>query len=114
MKEIYALGVGHNTPVLLELAEHCGYRVAGLYHYNDTRTGEIDHGFEILGSFDDLFSKESLDGMSFLLTMGDNDIRTKLSERIITKGGNVPTLVHPMTVISRFANVSPVGVYITI
>ena len=112
MKEIYALGVGHNTPVLLELAEHCGYRVAGLYHYNDTRTGEIDHGFEILGSFDDLFSKESLDGMSFLLTMGDNDIRTKLSERIITKGGNVPTLVHPMTVISRFANVSPVGVYI--
>lgn len=112
MKEIYALGVGHNTPVLLELAEHCGYRVAGLYHYNDTRTGEKDHGFEILGSFDDLFSKESLNGMSFLLTMGDNDIRTNLSERIITKGGNVPTLVHPMTVISRFANISSVGVYI--
>ncbi len=112
MKEIYALGVGHNTPVLLELAENCGYKIKGLYHYNESRTGEFDHGFEILGSFDDLFSKRSLDGMSFLLTMGDNEIRTNLSEKIISLGGSVPSLIHPMSIISRFANVSSVGVYI--
>ena len=112
MKEIYALGVGHNTPVLLELAESCGYSVVGLYHYNDSRTGEFDHGFEILGSFEDLFSRENLYGMNFLLTMGDNNIRTNLSEKIISKGGNVPTLIHPMSVISRFAKISPIGVYI--
>ena len=40
-KEIYALGIGHNTPVSIDLAESCGYKIAGLYHYNDTRTGEI-------------------------------------------------------------------------
>lgn len=112
MKEIYALGVGHNTPVLLELAESCGYSVVGLYHYNDSRTGEFDHGFEILGSFEDLFGRENLYGMNFLLTMGDNNIRTNLSEKIISKGGNVPTLIHPMSVISRFAKISPIGVYI--
>ena len=112
MKEIYALGVGHNTPVLLELAENCGYKIKGLYHYNESRTGEFDHGFEILGSFDDLFSKRSLDGMSFLLTMGDNEIRTNLSEKIISLGGSVPSLIHPMSIISRFANISPIGVYI--
>ena len=56
MKEIYALGVGHNTPVLLELAENCGYKIKGLYHYNDSRTGEFDHGLEILGSFDDMMN----------------------------------------------------------
>lgn len=112
-KELYALGIGHNSPVFIDLALACGYKIAGLYHYNDTRTGEIDHGYEILGSFDDLFAKESLEGMSFLLTMGDNRIRTELSNKIIEKGGSVPTLIHPTAVISAFAKISDVGVYIS-
>lgn len=58
MKEIYALGVGHNTPVFIDLAESCGYKIAGLYHYNSERTNEFDHGFKILGSFDDLFDED--------------------------------------------------------
>lgn len=110
---IYALGVGHNTPVFIDLALACDYEIAGLYHYNDSRTGEIDHGYEIIGSFDDLLAKESLRGMSFLLTMGDNQIRKDLSERIIAKGGKVPTLIHPSAVISVFAKISEVGVYIS-
>ena len=112
-KTIFALGVGHNTPVFIDLAEACGFTVLGLYHYNDERTGEIDHGLNIIGSFDDLFSQRDLDGMNFLLTMGDNNIRTELTDRIISLGGNVPTLIHPMAVISRFAKISPIGVYIS-
>ena len=110
-KELYALGIGHNSPVFIDLALACGYKIAGLYHYNDTRTGEIDHGYEILGSFDDLFAKESLEGMSFLLTMGDNRIRTELSNKIIEKGGSVPTLIHPTAVISAFAKISDCLLY---
>lgn len=113
MKQIYALGVGHNTPVLIDLAEACGYQVVGLYHYNDTRTDEIDHGFKILGSFEDLFAKGDLTGMQFVLTMGDSKIRAGLSQRIIELGGKVPTLIHPSAVISRFAKISPIGVYIS-
>ena len=76
MKEIYALGVGHNTPVFIDLAESCGYKIAGLYHYNSERTNEFDHGFKILGSFDDLFDEDnSLTDKNFLLTMGNNEIR---------------------------------------
>lgn len=112
-KLIYALGIGHNSPVFIDIAEAAGYRVAGLYHYNDSRTGETDHGFEIIGSFDDLFEKWSLEGMSFLLTMGDSSIREELTKRILKKGGNVPTIIHPYAVISRFAEISPVGVYIS-
>lgn len=113
LKEIYALGVGHNTSVFINLAEACGYAIKGLYHFNDVRTGEIDHGFEILGSFEDLLSKPTLKGMNFLLTMGDNKIRTELSNQIICLGGEVPSLIHPTAVISRFAKISPVGVYIS-
>ena len=113
LKEIYALGVGHNTSVFIDLAEACGYAVKGLYHFNDERTSEIDHGFEILGSFEDLLSKPTLKGMNFLLTMGDNKIRSELSNQIISLGGVVPSLVHPTAVISRFAKISPIGVYIS-
>ncbi len=113
MKKLYALGIGHNSPVFIDLAIACGYEIAGLYHYNSQRTGEVDHGYSILGSFDDLFAKRDLSGMSFLLTMGDNKIRTEISDHIIRLGGSVPTLVHPNTVISAFAKISEVGVYIS-
>lgn len=109
---MYALGIGHWTPVMIDLAISCGYDIAGLYHYKEGRTGETDHGYKVLGSFDDLF-KEDLQGRKFLLTMGDNDIRTELADKIIAKGGEVPSLIHPNTDISRFADISPVGVYIS-
>ena len=113
MKKIYALGVGHNTPVFIDLAIAAGYEIAGLYHFNSERTGQTDHGFEILGSFDDLFRHSSLQGMCFLLTMGDNQIRAKLTSQILGKGGEVPSLIHPTAVISQFAAISPIGVYIS-
>ena len=112
-KEIYALGVGHNTPVFIDLALDCGYEIVGLYHYNSDKTGEYDHGYEILGSFEDLFSRKSLQGLNFLLTMGDSKIRTELSKKIMDKGGLVPTLIHPTSVISKFAKISDIGVYIS-
>lgn len=112
MKQIYALGVGHNTPVFIDLALACGYEVVGLYHYNGERTGQLDHGFEIIGSFDDLFA-QSIVGKNFLLTMGDCRIKADLQQRILAAGGNVPTLIHPSAVISSFAKIHPQGVYIS-
>ena len=91
----------------------CGYEIVGLYHYNSDKTGEYDHGYEILGSFEDLFSRKSLQGLNFLLTMGDSKIRTELSKKIMDKGGLVPTLIHPTSVISKFAKISDIGVYIS-
>ncbi|WP_242386452.1 LbetaH domain-containing protein [Phocaeicola sartorii] len=113
MKLIYVLGIGHNTPVFIDLALACGYKIAGLYHYNNERTGNIDHGFKVLGSFDDLLAQPSLGGKCFLLTMGDNEIRFQLCKKIINKDGCVPSLIHPTCVISHFADISPVGVYIS-
>lgn len=113
IKEIYALGIGRNTPVFIDLAEACGYTIAGLYHYNDDRTGEYDHGLKILGSFKDLYQKDTLAGMNFLLTMGDNQIRSDVFYKIISLGGAIPSLIHPTAVISRFASIASNGVYIS-
>ena len=110
-KEIIALGVGLSTICRIELAESCGYKVSALYHYNTDRTGMSDHGYKILGSFDDLFSLD-IKGRNFLLTMGDMKIRRTLTERIISLGGLVPTLIHPTAIISPHAHISNNGVLI--
>jgi len=85
-REIYLLGIGHGTPIFMELAEACGYTIAGLYHYNDERTGEIDHGYKILGSFEDLF-RSDIKGKLFCLTMGDMNIKKFVSKRLMALGG---------------------------
>ena len=111
MKELYALGVGHSTPLFIEIAEAAGWNIAGLYHYNDDRVGQIDHGYKILGSFEDMFRKD-IDGMCFLLTMGDMAIRELLTKNIIERGGIVPSIIHPSAHISKFASISSQGVII--
>ncbi len=102
-KEIYVLGIGHNSLIFFDLVQAAGYTIRGLYHYNDERTGEIDHGFEILGSFNDLFSLGSLEGMNFALSQGDNKIRASVYNKVKGLGGNLPILVHPSAVVSPFA-----------
>lgn len=111
MREIYALGVGHSTPLFIEIAEAAGWHVAGLYHYNNERTGEEDHGFKILGSFDELYCKE-IKGQYFLPTMGDMNIRRDVINNLIKRGGIIPTIIHPSVHISRFAKISNQGVVI--
>lgn len=111
MKEIYVLGVGGSTPVFVDIAEACGYKIAGLYHYNADRTGDYEHGCPILGSFDDLY-KSAVKGNMFLLSQGDMKIRKEVTERIKSFGGIVPTLIHPTAVISKYARISDEGVVI--
>lgn len=110
-KEIFILGIGATSPVFMELALDCGYRIAGLYHYNDERTGSFVHGYEIIGSFNDLFLTD-ITGKQFLLGMGDMHIRKELSHKIEARGGVIPTIIHPSAIVSRFADISKKGVLV--
>lgn len=105
-KEIYILGVGHNTIVYIDLVESCGYKVAGLYNYNDDRIGESIHGVPILDSNTNLFKKDSLNKMNFAISVGNNKIRVALAEQIRSLGGNIPTLIHPTAVVSKYASLA--------
>lgn len=108
---IEVLGVGHNTPVCMELAIDCGYEIKALWHYNGERTGQTDHGYNIRGSFDQLFDGD-LRGRSFLLTMGDINIRKSLIDRILWGGGKLPALIHPRAVVSHAAMIDQCGVLV--
>jgi sugar O-acyltransferase (sialic acid O-acetyltransferase NeuD family) len=105
-KEIYILGVGRNTIVYIDLVEACGYKVAGLYHYNDERTGELIHGHKIVDSNNNLFNKDSLAGINFAISVGNNKIRTELANDIRRLGGNLPTLIHPSAIVSKYSQLA--------
>lgn len=104
MNDIYILGVGHNTIVTIDLAESCGYHIAGLFHYQSTRIGEDYFGHTIIGSNEDLFQKD-LSSMLFAISVGDNDVRASLYNQIVAKGGKVVTLIHPTAVVSKYAQI---------
>lgn len=104
-EELYILGVGHNTATIIDLVEDCGYSISGLLHYNYDRIGDKYFNYEIKGCFEDLFQHESLDGMNFVLSMGDISIREKLYRKIVNKGGIIPTLIHPTAIVSKRAQI---------
>lgn len=103
MKEtvIHVLGIGNNTVTVLDLIEDCGYKVGELLHFSQERVGELYFGYAITGCFEDLLSKQSLEGMNFALSMGNLHIRKNIYDRIIAKGGRIPSLVHPTCTISK-------------
>lgn len=105
MKTIFILGVGHNTPVIIELAELNGYTVSGLYHYEIGREGEEVCGVKIIGTYDELFEKENLIGVNFALSMGNNAIRVSLANRLREKRAMLPILIHPAASVSKYATI---------
>ena len=110
-KEIDILGIGLSTPVTIELALTCGWGIGGLWHYTNGRTNEVVHGYKIKGTFTELFESD-IRGKSFILSMGDVNIRKELTEKIESLGGILPSFIHPTAIISQFADVSPDGVQI--
>lgn len=110
MKDIFVLGVGHNTIVTVDLAESCGYEVKGLYHYQPDRIGEQYFGHKIIGCNEDLFQSD-LSNKQFAISVGDNKIRADLFRRIKERGGNVVNLIHPSAIVSKYSKLG-IGVCI--
>ena len=102
--EIYVLGLGIASMVYLEHAEACGYKIAGLYHYNEDRTGEVICGHKIIGSFRDMFAT-GVKGKHFLLTQGTMSLRKELTEKILAEGGIIPTIIHPLASVSKYSEI---------
>ena len=105
MKKIFILGIGRNTGTIIDLALDCGYEIEGLLHYNHDRIGEKCWGLEIIGCFEDFISRDCLTGQNFALSMGDISIKKRIFEKITGKGGNIPSLIHPSCIISKFSNI---------
>ncbi|HLT32238.1 MAG TPA: hypothetical protein VKZ98_00480 [Aquaticitalea sp.] len=100
--EIFLIGVGNYTEVVIELAKDCRFDVKGLYHYDSTRTGESVLGIEILGSMEELYNGDISD-RNFAVTMGNNRLRNDIATKLRSLGGKTPNLIHPRAFVSPSA-----------
>ncbi|HLV40462.1 NeuD/PglB/VioB family sugar acetyltransferase [Xanthomarina sp.] len=101
-KDIFLIGVGNYTEVIIELAIDCGFNIKGLYHYNQDRVGEEIMGILIVGCTEDLYSKD-IKEVQFAVTMGNNKLRNEIATKLRNLGALTPNLIHPRAFISPSA-----------
>lgn len=101
-KEIYIVGIGHNSAVTIELAELNGYKIIGLIHYNNELTGKTQWGYPIVSDTESFF-KQDIASMKFALSMGNNTVRKAVFDTIKKQRGMLPLLIHPTASVSRFS-----------
>lgn len=101
--KVAILGVGNYTEVMIELCEELDMDIAGLYHFNNSRDGQMVAGYKILGSYDDLFNNAKKD-TGVVVAIGDNKLRLNCLMRARNAGFKIPSLIHPTAYISKSAS----------
>lgn len=110
MKDIYIIGAGTYGEVMYELAEICGYNIAGYFDEDDNKIGTNVMGVEVIGKFSKL-SNFDIAGKNFIVAIGNNKIRCDIMTQINNNGGITPSLIHPTAYVSKSAKIGN-GVYI--
>ncbi|MGB1539791.1 MAG: acetyltransferase [Rickettsiales bacterium] len=102
---VVILGAGGHGRVVLDTCRAAGIPVAG---FLDGRheTGSLIHGAQVLGSDDELESGGFLHAHRFIVALGDQEARKKLSSTIRERGGRLATAIHPSCIISTTASIA--------
>jgi len=98
--EIGIIGASGHGKVVSDLAETCGYEVV---FYDDAYPNKkyLEH-WPIKGTFQALINVKNECRIA-IVAIGDNAIRSKLCNLLDKYGFNVPVLIHPTAVISKYA-----------
>lgn len=110
MIELYIVGAGTYGEAMFDLAEHCGYSVAGFFDDNEEKIGSLIFGKKVLGKVEELFA-DNLTGVNVVVAIGNNRVRNNLLKQVREKGGATPTLIHKTVTITKNVEIGE-GVYI--
>ncbi|MGY5351724.1 NeuD/PglB/VioB family sugar acetyltransferase [Wenyingzhuangia sp. IMCC45533] len=109
MEEVFVFGIGNYSEPIIELIHDCGYEIAGLYHYNNSKRGTFVMDYEILGDYQDFFDQYKTGKV--VVAVGDNGIREEKLDLLKNKGYEIINLIHPNAFISPSAKIGS-GVYL--
>lgn len=103
MEKIAIVGASGHGKVVADLAEICGFDVVFFDDAFSTKT-KLE-GWEINGSFADLLN-QSDKYTNAIVAIGDNEIRARLSNILVSNDFILPALIHPNAVISKYADIA--------
>ncbi len=103
-RKLVILGAGHQGRNIHDVCTDLGVEVVGFL--DDTKAqGETVNGVPVLGGFDTLTRPELLADADYIVGLGDNVIRRRLSDEIEKHGGKLASVVHPSCFISPSAEI---------
>lgn len=95
MRSLLIVGTGGHGQVLAETAKLCGYeRVDFLDDHNPIAIGRTNQIEELACDYD-----------GAIVSIGNNELRYQLTERLVKAGASVVSLIHPRVYISPSAMV---------
>ena len=102
MKKIVIAGAGPHSKVIIDLFEQTGeYEIVGL---TDSREGNV-LGYPILGT-DQILQQLYEEGVEYAFAaVGNNRIRERLYQNLETIGFQIPSVVSPCAVVSRYTGI---------
>ena len=95
-KKLIILGAGGHGRVVAEMAEQLGYSVSFL---DDTQSADD----KVIGKISDF--KKYIDGYSFFVAIGNNELRKALLTELGESGVEIATLIHPRSAVSENATI---------
>jgi sugar O-acyltransferase (sialic acid O-acetyltransferase NeuD family) len=101
--DIFIVGAGTYGAVIADLAEACGYSVAGFYDDDLSKAGKSVLGKPVLGKLD--LKKDICEKANYAVAIGDVAVHLSKSREIIKNGGIMPGLIHPKAEISKYAHI---------
>lgn len=95
MKDLIIIGAGGHGKVIADIARNNSY--INISFLDDSK--KTFNEYQIIGTIQNLesFNPNKYD---FIVAIGNNIVREKIQNELITKGFNVVTLIHPSAVIS--------------
>ena len=103
MQRLAIVGASGHGKVVADLAELLGYDVT---FFDDAypKKENIEH-WPVIGTFDEL-RKNKNDYKNAVVAIGNNSIRAQISHQLIEVDFNLPLLIHPSAVVSKYAKIS--------
>lgn len=103
MKSLLIFGAGGHAKVVADAVQRAShYRISGFYDDNATRRGDIHYArVPIRGDWNTFMQDLNADPSAHgFIAIGNNDVRTRLSQKILAQGHTLATIIDPTAILS--------------
>ncbi|WP_460158343.1 acetyltransferase [Pseudomonas sp. S3_E11] len=105
MNRLAILGASGHGKVVADTAECCGWQNIEFFDDAWPKARTVGN-WSVVGTTNDLLARvREFDGI--LVAIGNNGIRRRKMDELKSSGARLPVLVHPSSIVSRYASIGP-------
>ena len=98
-KSIIIIGAGGHTKVIIDIIKNENKEIYGIFDDDEKKHGSSILGVKVIGNIKDLFDLKG--EFLFIIGIGDNHSRKKITDLLIKKGIKFTRAIHPSSIIAE-------------